>query len=523
MTTPYFAAVAAVRIQAWISRTPDLRYVRGASHALTEETSRSSLTSVLPDAAFDADTAEVAGVCVLRADDAETIDRLVDFLLLHLQQRLPGVEWSAWRANAPSYVMAYDLVNGTGDQATGGEIRHWPKQLPLILDLPFARACARCAHELATTEVYIPGEKAKKEGIGPDCHRRHRGGANYQFQTFDDLAALANGAQTRGRRDADNHLATVCADGNLVGDFFTAVAALRNPRLQAVLSNALDQAAHTAVDEASECGHNGQLVAMKHFVGGDDIFASVAAPYAWPFVETLGRVFEEKFRENVNRAFEGQVNTDDHIVDTAPTEDQIQAVRQAADRVSLGIGVAFAHKSHPIADCRETAAAAERAAKVATRGRAGAVSWIDITVEPSMGQGSTPVPQGRFVTIDQLGRDLDHPHPALTMNPSARAVLASLLRPHPKRAENSTDLAEAVRAWAKRVGRLGNADNPEDQDSITMQVTNLEPHLPEPGGTNTDELMNALRHTVDRARWWPDAHTDDTDPAPVIKDQEATQ
>lgn len=64
-TMPYFAAVAAVRIQSWLSRTPKLRYVRGASVALSRATASAELAGsvVLPDGvAFDPDTNDVAGV-----------------------------------------------------------------------------------------------------------------------------------------------------------------------------------------------------------------------------------------------------------------------------------------------------------------------------------------------------------------------------------------------------------------------------------------------------------------------------
>lgn len=484
---PYFAAVAAVRIQSWISRTPDLRYVRGASHALTRETTREALSGagVLPADVFDTDTAQVAGVSVLRSDDRDGLDAHVDRVLLHLQKQLPGVEWSAWRANADSYVMAYDAVHG---KVHGSEIRHWPKQLPLSLDLPFARACARCSYELATEEVCTPN-RTGTECIGPDCARRRRAGASSQFATFDELAATANGAQTIGRRDAANHLATVCADGNRVGDFFTVVAALKDPKLQATLSNALDAAAHAAVEAASTCGPEGKVVAMVHFVGGDDLFVSVAAPYAWPFAEILGRIFEEEFRHKVTEAIEGKNESY-----------EISKVRRAAADVSLGIGIAFAHKSHPIADCRETAAAAEKVAKAATRGSEGAVSWIDITVEPSMGQGSAPIAKGRYVTVKQLGKDLSDPHPALASTSTARSMLASLLRPDPKRPETADDFATAVRDWATRVGRL------EDP----AECRGLAPHIPERGSPNVGAMIEQLRHTVDRARWWPAPPDDDT-------------
>lgn len=476
----YFAAVAAVRIQSWLARTPDLRYVRGASEALTRETSREALARhhVLPSGVLsDPDTTDVAGVCVLRSDDAGCIDQAIDLLVVHLQARLPGVEWTAWRAEAPSYVVAYDTVNGSN--TAGGDVVWWPRRLPVALHLPFAAACARCAHEIAVDEVPSPGGRAS-EGVGPDCTVRYDAGANSEFKDFDALAKVGAKGFATGRRDAANHLATICADGNRVGAFFTAVATMNDPAVQAALSNALDQAARGAAAEAAACGPNGDTVAMTHFVGGDDIFASVAAPFAWQYVETLSRVFEAQFRDGVARALEA-----------GPSGDSTEAVRLAAAEVSLGIGVAFAHAKHPIADSREAALKAETHAKRATQGRAGAASWLDITVEPSVAAGSGTVPAGRWVLTSELAAGLGSPHPVLVLDASPRKTLEALLRV--RDGDTPAQLADAVRSWARRVDLLAT----------------LEPYLPDRGQDGEGHMVETLRHTVDRARWWP--QPEDTD------------
>lgn len=476
----YFAAVAAVRIQSWLARTPDLRYVRGASHALTHETSRESLTQyhVLPTGVeSDPETTDVAGVCVLRSDEVARLDEAVRLVADHLQARLPGIEWTAWRAQAESYVEAYGAVHGQAEP--GAEVKWWPRRLPLNVHVPFAAACARCSHELAVEEVHIPGDKT--EGIGPDCKMRYDAGDDSQFKDFEALAKMGELGLTTGRRDAANHLATVCADGNRVGAFFEAVADLRDPALQARLSNALDAAAQRAADSAAACGPGRAIVAMNHFVGGDDIFASVAAPFAWQYASTLSNVFESTFRRKVTKAFKN-----------VPNSEQSAAVQTAAEAVSLGIGIAFAHAKHPIADCRETALAAEKHAKQATRGQQGAVSWADITVEPSIGLGSHRLPRGRWVAIQRLTQELATPHPALVMPSSARKTLESLLR------ARSDDTPEAVvrhvRVWATRVGRLDD----------------LASYLPEEktARTEVERAVDDLRHSVDRARWWPEPAQD---------------
>lgn len=479
----HFAAVAAVRIQSWLARTPDLRYVRGASVALTAVTKGQALHDhrVLPaQVDVDPDTNEVAGVCVLRSQDAERLDKAVDMVLDHYQTQLPGVEWTAWRTEAPTYVEAYRAAHGGAD----GSVSRWHR-LPVALDLPVAAACARCAHEMATTAVRTPDGKAT-EGVGPDCAVRHRAGANLEFKDFNALAQVGAAGMTVGRRDAANHLATVCADGNRVGAFFDAVASLGDAKRQTLLSNALDAALRAAAKQAQTCGPDGRRVAMNHFVGGDDLFASVAAPFAWLYVETLSRVFEHEFGAAVATAFE-----------RAADDERTRAVRAAAAEVSLGVGVAFAHAKHPIAECRESALAAEQHAKAARRGAEGAASWVDLTVEPALGPGVGRLSRGRWVSATRLTRELTTPAPViLTMDASARAVLVSLLRKQP--GDTPDRICKAVREWAKRVDRL----------------SEVEPFLPDASSSDAAGLLDDLRHTVDRARWWPQRDETATAPEP---------
>lgn len=480
----HFAAVAAVRIQSWLARTHDLRYVRGASAALTTVTKGPALRDhhVLPaQVEVDPDTNEVAGVCVLRSQNADRLDRAVELVLDHYQAQLPGAEWTAWRTEAPSYVQAYQTAHGDG---VGGRV-HWWHRSPVTLDLPFAAACARCAHEMATAAVRTPDGKAT-EGVGPDCAVRHQAGANLEFKDFEALALVGASGVTVGRRDAANHLATVCADGNRVGAFFTAVASLGDAKRQTLLSNALDSALRAAAAEAQACGPNGARVAMNHFVGGDDLFASVAAPFAWPYVETLSRVFQAQFAVAVEKAFVG-----------APDDDRTRAVRLAAEQVSLGVGVAFAHAKHPIAECRESALAAEQHAKAARRGAEGAASWVDLTVEPAVGPGAGRLPRGRWVSTARLTQDLSPPSPAiLTMDASARATLVSLLREQP--GDTPARITKAVREWATRVQRLDEVDS----------------FLPDESSSDAAGQLDVLRHTVDRARWWPRQAGAPATPAP---------
>jgi|GEM_PF-749266 len=497
----YFAAVAAVRIQTWLARTPSLRFVRGASRVLSsttrnhgDETTEDrpvSMPALKERAGFpssvdvDQETAEVAGVCVLRSDSVEDLDEAVDRLLDYLQRQLPGVEWTAWRAAAPSYVNARQQVRGS-DRETAG-IKHWPHRLPLSLDLPFMQPCGRCSHEMATRAVRDPDDAANRLLIGPDCYARHDAGVDRQFDDFDQLVRQCARGVTRGRRDAANHLATICADGNRMGEFFDKVAELDNAELQTKLSNAVTCSIEQATKEAACCSPESQRhVAITHFAGGDDVFASVAANFAWQYVETLGRRFEEEFRKHVEDAFAGAgdepAGHPKPDAESKPDADSPwAAVRTAAEDVSLGIGMAFAHYKHPIAACREAALAAEKHAKRNSRGEYSAVAWVDLTVESLGGAGGDRLPEDRLVDVNQLTKDLAAPDPVLTMPSSARNRLVALLRP--RQEEKAAQIAEGVLAWAERVGRGDELPTDLRQDP--------------------DTAVKKLRLTADRARWWP--------------------
>lgn len=485
----HYAAVAAVRIQSWIARTPELRYVRGASAALSVDTTTTVLQATVtlpPGVRFADDAPEIDGVCVVEAPSVELADEAVENLLSHLSARLPGVEWTAWRVEAPSYVQAYARVHGSSN----ADVRVFPRRLPLSLDVPFLTPCTGCAHEAGVHSVHKrmePGQPAEQESIGPDCFRRHEAKVRSVFDDFDDLARVGALACTVGRRDAANHLATVCADGNRVGGFFEAVAKLGDVALQKRLSSALDQAIHAAAYAAEQIGPptseapQGTPVAITHFVGGDDVFASVAAPFAWRYAAVLGTTFDSCFADQVAQSF-------DESSDSEP--ELRQAVRDAAGQVSLGIGIAFANLAYPIADCRESALACERAAKRATRGREAAISWIDHTVEPPA--TTQPPPAGRFVTLEKLARQLgadastsDSEIAVLTMDSSPRATLVALLRQSD--GDTPQKVIERVRAWGLRTDHL------ETFASL----------LPAPEDADATEQLEALRYLVDQARWWP--------------------
>jgi len=474
----FYAAVSAVRIQAWLSRTPRLSLVRGASKALTQATRRDTLSSsvALPDGVrFDNTSPEIAGVVVLVGDSLAALCLGVERTLVRLAQALPGVEWTGWAVEASSYVEAVDTTRTRGEPA----LATW-RQTPSILDHPLLTGCSQCSFEAATASAHFPDGQV---GLGPDCTIRHEAGARSasekDFKDFDALAQAGRGASTVGRRDALNHLATITADGNKVGDFFRELAKAsaswgeQAPTIQCAFSGALDAASRAAATAA--CHADGVRIGIEHFVGGDDIFLSVAAAHAWTSVATLALVFEDHFRAAVRDAVEGL---------GPETSDEVrEALLAASERVSLAIGVTFSQTKHPLDDARDWATKAEKRAKAFINGTEAAVCWVDLTVESSL-------PRDRGVLVTQLVRELaDHDHAVLTMGSSMRSMLIRQLRPDPAHPLTDVQRADAIRAWTERINK----------------ATALEPYLPvkSPTEAQAAEALGPLAGLVDRARWWP--------------------
>ena len=100
--TTYFV-IAAVRIQQWLLRTPDLYLTRGASKALVRFTSRDHVSPRLAveklPLQVDPAAPDVAGVIVLTPVGDLNPDDTADLLkraALLVADDLPGVEWRCW-------------------------------------------------------------------------------------------------------------------------------------------------------------------------------------------------------------------------------------------------------------------------------------------------------------------------------------------------------------------------------------------------------------------------------------------
>ena len=149
--------------------------------------------------------------------------------------------------------------------------------------------CEGCHEESAEVLVAVP---EGKDSYGADCVVRRKGFKEWKRdlepredgvvepEMFEHLTKLEEPGETdhpvraMGRRDADNHLALILADGNRMGDFFKKVAQLKNPQAHKALSKALDDATREAARQAREAVID-KMVNPKfcpdvlHYIGGE--------------------------------------------------------------------------------------------------------------------------------------------------------------------------------------------------------------------------------------------------------------
>ena len=521
---PTYVTVSAVRIQGWISRTQRLKLLRGASTVLDDATARATLESLLDGRAVWCDEAgEVSGVVVLEASDHP--ERVASDIVEHLRQRLPRIELEAWWTKADDFVTAYarwaaETTTGRWSDAMGRRLA-----LPPASGVPIAQSCDGCRREPVEgppRQVRPAGEPA--ESFGPDCAARldapltDKGVVSVGGRVADSFEDLAkNGGLVGGRwhdtpigrADRANHLATIAADGNGVGGFMRALADLRPPhgtRLgeatarfrRAVperLALCLHEGARSAAIAVSQPGQRVQPV-IVHLMGGDDLLASVPAPLAWRYAVTLSQAFASEADRALSRSAE--LRDMEAAAEGDPgARAAVQDLRSRVGRLALGVGMTFAHASHPVADTQALAHDAMREAKEAWGGSSASIGWVDLTADGSL------VPD-RVVDLamaaNQLGRHTSAPLVfADSYTPSARATLGTILqdwydKPRPEAADR---VGGELRRWARRTRHpLPGSLAPDQRGPVDAADLAL------------------LGHDLSRARWWPEPGT--TDP------QEAT-
>ncbi len=457
-----YVVIGAKRIQQWIARTPRLALTKGASHALTTRTSRDHLSGRLPEELRLSDEVpDIAGVVVLESDEPVT-DDVVDAALMVVAEGLPGLEWNAWVHEADSYVEAYQATGG-GQRCT--RVRH---RVPSARRLPMLTECEGCHEESAEVLAAVPEDK---DSYGADCVVRRKGFKEWKRdlepredgvvepEMFEHLTKLEEPGENdhpvraMGRRDADNHLALILADGNRMGDFFKKVAQLKDSQAHKALSKALDDATREAARQAREAVID-KMVNPKfcpdvlHYIGGDDVMARVAGRFAWLWAVTLAEAFETEFQSRVK-----------HFCEQNPRCGDLNA---AASRASLGVGMVFTHYKAPFAGARELAEEMEKIAKKAGKGEKSYIAWADTTVDHK-------ALERNVIDTERAFRELHGGHVLRGLGSSARGVLKQEL-----------DAGRDAVAWAKRTKR-GIVEYLEDRC----------------------EDKNTIHADLDRARWWP--------------------
>ena len=459
MTT--YVVIGAKRIQQWIARTSCLALTKGASHALTDRTRPDYLRDKLPAGLKPSDEVpDIAGVVVLESDEP-VADDVVDAALTVVAEGLPGLEWNAWVQEAGSYVEAYQATGG-GQRCT--RVRH---RVPSTRRLPMLTECEGCHEESAEISVAVP---EGRDSYGADCVVRREAFNQWKRdlkpredgvaepEMFEHLTRIEepgdddHPVRAMGRRDADNHLALICADGNRMGDFFKKVAQLKDPQAHKALSKALDDATREAAEQAREA-----IIAtmvnpkfcpdVLHYIGGDDVMASVAGRFAWIWAVTLAKAFETGFQARV-----GEV--------CANRGPQFQAVRTAAGRASLGVGMVFTHYKAPFAGARELAEEMEKIAKKTGKGEKSYIAWADTTADHR-------ALKHHVIDTPEAARQLAEGHVLGGLTTSARSALKQEL-----------DAGREAVAWATRTKR----------DNVEYLKQSSE---------------GQIRADLDRARWWP--------------------
>lgn len=460
MTT--YVVIGAKRIQQWIARTPRLALTKGASHALTTRTSREYLSGRLPEELRLSDEVpDIAGVVVLESDEP-VADDVVDAALMVVAEGLPGLEWNAWVHEADSYVEAYQATGG-GQRCT--RVLH---RVPSARRLPMLAECEGCHEESAEVLVAVP---EGKDSYGSDCVVRREAFKQWKDtlkpredgvaepEMFEHLTKIEEPGENdhpvraMGRRDADNHLALILADGNRMGDFFKKVAQLKDPQAHKALSKALDDATRKAAERAREAVI-AKMVNPKfcpdvlHYIGGDDVMASVAGRFAWLWAVTLAKAFETEFQSRVK-----------HFCEQNPKCGDLNA---AASRASLGVGIIFTHVKAPFAGARELAEEMEKIAKKTGKGEKSYIAWADTTADHK-------ALERNVIDTERASRELREGHVLRGLGPSARSALKQEL-----------DAGRDAVAWARRTKR----------DIVEY----LEARCGD---------KNKIHADLDRARWWP--------------------
>ncbi|GGL19402.1 Cas10/Cmr2 second palm domain-containing protein [Mangrovihabitans endophyticus] len=469
-----YVNIAATRIQSYLSRTPDLKGVRGASAWLGDTSCRDSSAAWVAaasgtgdgDVEINAEAGQADGVFPLRfpsCGDATADHRraaaTANAAQTAIRRQLPAVPLAAGWATGSSYVEAYPDGLAAEDALPVS---------PPVDEIPFLQSCATCRADPAVTDIDLherqvrvcadcaarytdryrqPGLRQATVPVSAETRLLHALDVDetHTARHFDALAAL--GAADGNR----NHVASVYIDGNNLGRLFEAAATSGDTELKARLSEKVSAATRGALIDATRTvwprpddrGDQTAVPVIPHLVGGDDVLVSVVADRAWLFTTAYLHSFRGRMQK----------------VTDLP----------AAATTSASAAIVFAHSKHPFRRSVDLAAELLTRAKREHCGRQPAIAWLDVTRD-----GDQPVPERRSWTLEH----------AATLDPAMRALSA---------------LPAAARAeW----GRLCDPDRPQisaarlRRHGRRLERSDVVEPLLEHGGPA------AVAAALSLARWW---------------------
>ncbi len=337
------------------------------------------------------DALDIDGVVAIRSSDRKKLEAAAHAIALNVRQFLPATTVSVDLFEAQSYAetLAFDFHRSTTIYQPG------------LTEFPLARRCDECNSDMANYTVECPSTPAIRKGsrLCADCWQRMprpnrttvlrllqdlpgfeaeeivlrkllckrksrkkgtgiSGGGLSACKDFHDLAAQVK-TQEGHRTITNNHIATVFADGNGLGQLFarerneaaTTGSMKQIKTLSSEIKGITRKALIKAVGEITQDADQ-VMPAIPHILGGDDIFVSVPATRVWDFLPL--------FLRRMKKGFE---------------------TKGLKPMPSVSAGVVICHAAFPIGDQAEISEALMRQAKKHVAGDGWSFNWIDITAE----------------------------------------------------------------------------------------------------------------------------------------------
>lgn len=458
--------VGTKRIQEYITRTSgsdegQLRKRRGASRMISEATDPKEFTHL--GLVANEETYAVEGVVHLKTEDVADPAAIAEAALRQLRGALPHAYVQVSWAVAQTYAAARVEIDRVAQTSAGNPqvLAGVRESLPAYREDPYAARCGSCGLAPA-----ISGSDCE------DCRRRDEAGRSTPrpgaADTPEGLAVRAvaalNSSTVRRVKDLRelatlplddrlkrNHLATIYADGNNVGNLMSSIDDLATAkRVSAAINDAITSSGYLALAELMPRCRPGVLPGIVTVLAADDALVTVPAPYGWAVATAIIHGFAAVMDDAVARG----------------------VIRPGEPVPSFSAGIAFSHMKSPIEQAIRSADAAMRAAKKAFRGTA-AIGWVDVT-HPVQGPAA---------------------HRSTQWLTERRSLLDGL-----------TELPASQRAkWERDIADARAAHIPEDRilSFLTHEATRLD--IPQFRDSTVD--LDEIGHLLAIARWWSSTGT----------------